>query len=294
MAMYKSMFSWFLFWVAGSCCAVDIDSDGIVDRVDVAYADEVAVLKIQLSTLGDVAQQFLIEPFDDCSRVMVEFEKYPGTLITDGSCPGRNGQVYVDIYVWSQTSGAWILTKSVSGEKGEVGKNGLPLLDIDRVECCVKLGAREDIREYLSDNQQNTIVRKEISDLVGKISILNDKKRVFSKLDYYTLLEYASNMSVENVQQLNDLGYYLWKEGFYEKAYQLVRTVVQDFPDRTVAYLNLADILWDMDDKESASTYYRDYYHRMLSAKKQSRIPDRVFTRMQKVVTQPSATSSPH
>lgn len=296
MSLYKSLVSLFLFWVAGSCYAfdVDIDSDGVVDSVDVAYADEIAEIKIQLSTLGDVAQQYSIEPFDDCSHVVVDFEKYPGTLILDGSCAGRGGQIYIDIYVWNQDLTAWILSKSVSGERGVVGKSGLPSLEVDRVECCVKLGARGDGRKYLSDNQQNIVVRKEISDLVGRISNLDGKQRVLSELDYYTLLEYASYMSIENVQQLNDLGYYLWKEGLNDRAYLLLSTVVEEFPNRTVAHLNMADVLWDMSDKDRALTYYRNYHHRMLSAKKQSRIPDRVFTRMQPGAIQPPTTPSPH
>jgi hypothetical protein len=102
---------------------------------------------------------------------------------------------------------------------------------------------------------------------------------MLGELDYYTLLEFANSLEKENVQQLNDVGYYLWKDGFGDKALLLMSAIVAKFPNRTVANLNIADVLWDMERVDEAKGYYRKYLERMTIEKKQARIPRRVFER---------------
>jgi hypothetical protein len=55
--------------------------------------------------------------------------------------------------------------------------------------------------------------------------------------------------------------------------------VIANHPNRTVAYLNLADSYWAVNDKERAVAAYKQYASRMSEAGKVSKIPARVGER---------------
>ncbi|WP_085578991.1 MULTISPECIES: M48 family metallopeptidase [unclassified Pseudomonas] len=77
----------------------------------------------------------------------------------------------------------------------------------------------------------------------------------------------------------NDLGFLLGEAGYYAESIQLLNAVIAHNPERTVAYLNLADGYWGVDDKQRASAAYKQYASRMSEAGKAPRIPPRVLER---------------
>ncbi|WP_312400015.1 tetratricopeptide repeat protein, partial [Chryseobacterium sp.] len=61
----------------------------------------------------------------------------------------------------------------------------------------------------------------------------------------------------------------------------LLKKIIQKFPSRVVAYLNLADNYWAINDKDLAKKNYKKYIELMKSQNKdQSKIPQRVFERI--------------
>lgn len=77
----------------------------------------------------------------------------------------------------------------------------------------------------------------------------------------------------------NDLGFLFEQAGHYPEAVELLKHITRKHPDRVVAYLNLADAYWALDEREQAREAYNQYYEKMLAAQKQARIPPRVLER---------------
>lgn len=76
---------------------------------------------------------------------------------------------------------------------------------------------------------------------------------------------------------MNDYAFFLSESGNHQAAEPILRQVLQVAPDRTVAYLNLADVLWNLGRPEEARAYYRQYLERMQPYPEQ--VPDRVRAR---------------
>jgi len=85
---------------------------------------------------------------------------------------------------------------------------------------------------------------------------------------------------VEFIEQVNDLAFFLDEGGHHERAAKVLGRVVEAAPDRTVAWLNLADAEWALDQPEKARGHYETYLGQMTKAGKEERIPARVGQRM--------------
>jgi hypothetical protein len=79
------------------------------------------------------------------------------------------------------------------------------------------------------------------------------------------------------VAVFNDLGYFLEQAGQYKDAVDVLTAVIAAFPDRTVAYLNLADAYAGRKDTALAKSNYRKYIDLMSKAGRQAKIPKRVI-----------------
>ncbi|GEJ46090.1 type IV pilus biogenesis/stability protein PilW [Chryseobacterium sp. ON_d1] len=85
-----------------------------------------------------------------------------------------------------------------------------------------------------------------------------------------------------NIDQYNNLAYYLAKtKNGNQFAIIILKEIIQKYPHRTVAYLNLADSFWIAGEKEEASLNYEQYLSLMKSQKNNSRkIPQYVLERV--------------
>ncbi|WP_462381362.1 tetratricopeptide repeat protein [Pseudomonas sp. Marseille-QA0892] len=77
----------------------------------------------------------------------------------------------------------------------------------------------------------------------------------------------------------NDLGFLFEQAGHYAEAVELLKHITRKHPDRVVAYLNLADAFWAMDERAQAAEAYSQYYEKMLATQRQAKIPARVGDR---------------
>lgn len=77
----------------------------------------------------------------------------------------------------------------------------------------------------------------------------------------------------------NDLGFLFEQAGHYPEAVELLKHITRKHPDRVVAYLNLADAYWALDERAQAREAYNQYYEKMVADQKQVRIPQRVIAR---------------
>nr|WP_315028945.1 hypothetical protein [uncultured Chryseobacterium sp.] len=118
-------------------------------------------------------------------------------------------------------------------------------------------------------------------------SLLSDQKKlsdfkVPSSLSDMEKMMSETPIQNNNIDQYNNLAYYLaqTKNG-NQLAIYILNEIIKKCPNRTVAYLNLADSYWNTGEKEKAKVNYQNYFSLMKSQKKDlSKVPKYVGERM--------------
>lgn len=87
-------------------------------------------------------------------------------------------------------------------------------------------------------------------------------------------------LSVGNVTFYNDLAFYLEQVDSNKEAVYLLKVILQKFSNRTVAYINLADAYWKLDEIDLAKAAYRKYVELMIINGLENKIPSRVMERV--------------
>lgn len=83
-----------------------------------------------------------------------------------------------------------------------------------------------------------------------------------------------------NIIVYNDIAFYLLDTGQLQFSLELINEILKISPSRTVAWLNLADNYWQLDEKSKAKEAYEKYIELMKSQNKDlSKIPQRVYDR---------------
>lgn len=111
-------------------------------------------------------------------------------------------------------------------------------------------------------------------------SLIKNNKLNFNIDD---LKEYLSNepLNEKNLSEYNDIAYYLGENNRNKEGSFLLNIIVNQFPDRVVAWLNLADLQWKSNEKQNAKISYEKYIYLMKIQKKDlSKIPKRVYKRV--------------
>ena len=81
----------------------------------------------------------------------------------------------------------------------------------------------------------------------------------------------------------NDFGFFLEQAGQLVEAAAVLQTVLELDPDRLVAKLNLADVMWGLHLYYQAKDYYQDYQTMMKDRGISQQIPERVTVRVAEV-----------
>ncbi|PXF30579.1 hypothetical protein WH50_14550 [Pokkaliibacter plantistimulans] len=117
-------------------------------------------------------------------------------------------------------------------------------------------------------------------------------EKFMKEIDYYNIYEFLK-YGKANLRKVNDIAYFLYKEGRYEKANIIFQDIVKRFPDRTVAHLNYADNLYELicgkdsfssDDTKSATQEINREYHLYVNGinkmGKENLVPEYVYQRL--------------
>lgn len=123
----------------------------------------------------------------------------------------------------------------------------------------------------------------------SSMSIYDSKKTLFATQDFQSTIENLfieypdmgqSETKIINVESANNQAFALEKLGANEESKTLLEEITRQFPDRIVAYLNLADIFWKLNEKDKAKENYIQYISLMKSQKKDlSKVPKRAHDR---------------
>jgi hypothetical protein len=100
---------------------------------------------------------------------------------------------------------------------------------------------------------------------------------IYPKFILFDILT-AIPITKENVNKYNDLAYYLQQTSNEELfAQYLLVQITEIFPNRTVAYINLGDAYWDLENFEKAKHAYLKYISLMKSTGNEKEVPINVW-----------------
>lgn len=106
-----------------------------------------------------------------------------------------------------------------------------------------------------------------------------DNKGLFSNIQN-AIKNYPQEF-YKNPEILNNKGFFLYKYKYYKEALLFFNKTIELFPNRTVAYLNIADCYWELNEKTKAITHYNKYLELLqLQNKNQMLVPKRVYERI--------------
>lgn len=105
--------------------------------------------------------------------------------------------------------------------------------------------------------------------------------------DFLRQVQDEQPLQRNNVTHYNNIAYHLEQNGHYATAVFLLRDILHQFPQRTVAYINLGDALWAMDRQADAIDAYQTYIRLMRESGREQRIPQRVFERVEPAASHP-------
>jgi len=107
-----------------------------------------------------------------------------------------------------------------------------------------------------------------------------DNPNIYNGIGRYESLLSKYQMSNENIKQYNDIAYYLEQAKLYNESIFLLEKIIKTFPERTVAYINLADAYNGLENTEKAKENYKKYVELMKTDNKKDKIPQRVWDNM--------------
>lgn len=115
--------------------------------------------------------------------------------------------------------------------------------------------------------------------------VLDTKDFLKVNFNYYDWVANKSwldhvDISADNITKINDLAFKLENVN-PEVSITVLKKILQKYPDRIVAYLNIANSYWNVGEKEKAIENYKTYYSLMKSQKKDlNKIPKYVGERI--------------
>ena len=98
--------------------------------------------------------------------------------------------------------------------------------------------------------------------------------RLFSRTDTLLILSKYS-LTYRTADTYNNIAYYLQQAGANQESVYLLEKIIEKFPNRTVAYLNLGDAYYGLGDKEKAIKAYQAYIDQMKKKGLESKMPKR-------------------
>jgi formylglycine-generating enzyme required for sulfatase activity len=122
-------------------------------------------------------------------------------------------------------------------------------------------------------------------DLFGDLAgFLHTEREWFSaftdSLDYVSC-DYSEYMGLgEYAMVMNNYAYFLERTGDFDKSLVVLRKVLDLKPQRMVAHLNIADVLWELAEPAEAGEHYRIYVEMMTDRELTHQIPNYVLERL--------------
>jgi hypothetical protein len=180
-------------------------------------------------------------------------------------------------FYWSKTYNIESTRQGIS-IKGNILKRMIPFQNYtfeDDLEMCA-------IYSFSGYQEEETPVVDDYYNLI-KLNYNSQKQSLMNLYGDRIVLDFILDnieFSKENLTKYNDIAYYLEQSKEYDEAVFLLEKIINVFPDRTVAYLNLGDAYWGLGNTDKAKKAYKIYFGQMKESRKGPKIPYRVLERM--------------
>ncbi|WP_287912164.1 tetratricopeptide repeat protein [Acinetobacter sp.] len=115
---------------------------------------------------------------------------------------------------------------------------------------------------YNSSDVLKNINKNNKSEIKQQIAMLQ------CQLSFYT---------IDDVIELNDTAFYLYQLGYHQASLKILKKVIKLDPNRTVAYLNTADVYVALNNQRLAKQNYLIYANNMKKAGLTQQIPKRIL-----------------
>lgn len=225
-------------------------------------------------------QHYRVSNFDVCTSMTMYRIPHSRQVVIDGSCSSQGGQIFRNVYAWNPTFEKWCLVREVMGEKADITAGTVaPVEHVARVTGCSEIGASGPY-SYEPAGVVQAAIKDELRQFADVSRNPSELKMFIASLPDYSVSELASYVDSSTVEAINNLAFHLTENGRSYVAIPLLTTIVTKFPDRVVAKLDLADAYWDNDIKTPAAEQYREYIKQMKESGKSSRVPKRIFDRL--------------
>ena len=204
--------------------------------------------------------------------------------IVGSCCTFKANQI--NSYKFSPFNKNWLLYKSYYQDIEIVG--GITDVKVDYYPYEMGIDGKEyppDNKLYLQDFLQNKKISETIfNEEYNKLKSSKNFKKYDFKYSYEDLYLLIKNIPITeaNLDKYNNLAFYIAqiKDGNFEGIY-LYNEILKRFPNRVVAYLNLADSYWAIGNQKLAKENYKKYVELMKSQNKDlKKIPKRVWERI--------------
>ncbi|MGB5919380.1 tetratricopeptide repeat protein [Arcobacter sp.] len=163
-------------------------------------------------------------------------------------------------YFISYVNNNWKLNKSISTYSTYL-----------KIKVCIFNNSKNNEKCINIKNEDNNFILAITRRLKKKLDIsFISREYIFSLLNEYRLLPV-------NLTPYNNLAYYLEQTGAYKESIYLLKKILEKYPNRIVAYINLGDAYLGNKQKDKAIKAYKKYIELMKKTGKEKKIPKRVL-----------------
>lgn len=212
-----------------------------------------------------MAQSIELKPYEYNGGYYIELYAYWGPSI------GRMSDFHR--FIFDKTSKKWILSsiyaERLSGERFiDTDKYKIPL---DEYNIEGDGFAKDKFKpEYNSEDWRRVAKDLEV------ISKNSSDEYLRNPLLMVDVLNMIKDINLNNVQAANDCAYFLEMIYEEEQAEVILKKILEQFPDRIVAYLNIGDVYRKQEKNIDALNAYEKYLELMTEKGWEAKIPDHV------------------
>ncbi|RKM93361.1 tetratricopeptide repeat protein [Aquimarina sp. BL5] len=268
---------------------IDINNDGIEDKV--VSSEKYKGNQIYFFQKAGNNYELVLESInfsEDGGRIIADVlpskDNKGGIRVHTYFPDGGNNQA---TYVINFQGGNWIFTKTIY----EIGDwkddhTKVYLCEVDQNLIFKNLISEEIAKQIVhlpEESKREHLCKVEyrfensLEDFIKRFK--GDNSNLYKGVNRYKALLTRFDLSNNNIREYNDIAYYLEKSKAYNEAVFLLEKITQKFPNRTVAYINLGDAYWGLEEREKAKKSYQIYIEQMKAKGKDSKIPKRVLER---------------
>ncbi len=257
----------------------DFNNDEKNDRLEYSYIKNTPYVKIVLNGKSPIEKDLHISV--ERYNMPIEYE-VPGYI----NIHEFSGSRFDSYFIYKWINDDWYLYSIFHQIESDGFVN--PYLEPVDLKHTGKIG--DSTFDYNVFNEDERVNSKNLLDSIFalyKQSYQIKDYKYIERHDRYLSLDLLNYIEVDNstVQKYNDIAYYIisipsCNEELLQEGINILLYIVKIFPNRTVAYINLGDAYWGLNENTKAKEAYKKYIELMNANGKESKISQRIYERL--------------